>query len=589
MKSLLAAMATIAIAIPSVAATISGTVHPGSMTVAAYDANGTLAVSAMAASDGRYTLNVNPGQYRVLAYDPPGVYATSFYPDADSFETSSPLNVQGSTTSIDLTLVRGGVLAGTVKSGSIVRPNITVAAYNLSGTRRGFTRTDANGLYRLVVPPGDYKVAAYDDTQTYATLFYPGVATFAAAPSVPVSADATTTVPLAITLAAKIVGSVRDATTQAALADIRVTAYDGDGIAVTAARSDASGHYSLAVPGGSYRLTFDDASAGVHASVYWPNAESFDTATVLQPASGEIRSAIDATMTIGGRFEGTIVDGVRGVPVAGISVAAFNAGGTTRARTTSDAAGHYVLLVPPGSYRLGAFDDALAYAAMFYPQQLVYAGATPVSVASSQRVAPLDFGLSPGGRISGVVRDLTTSAPVAGATVGAFAAGTLIASAMTRSDGSYRFVAPPGAYDVIAFDSSLRYVTSSFGSVILAAGADATSVNFALARGAAVSGEVHDLSGGAALSGITILAFDAGGTELASATTRADGAFGFVLPAGAWRFAAADPLHRYSTSFYEAASSFTDARPVTLIAGGQLTLAFRLAFAPQARRRAVRK
>ncbi|HJQ37979.1 MAG TPA: carboxypeptidase regulatory-like domain-containing protein [Thermoanaerobaculia bacterium] len=561
---------------------ISGTVQPGSMTVAAYDANGVLAASTTAASDGRYTLNVNSGQYRVLAYDPAGVYATSFYPNADSFESSTLLNVQSSTASINLTLVRGGALAGTVKSGTTPRPNITVAAYNLSGTRRGFTRTDAAGQYRIVVPPGEYRVAAYDDAQTYAPVVYPG--------TVSVTADHTTTLPFSLTLAAKITGTIRDATTQAALQDIRVTAYDSDGNAVATVRSDAGGHYSLAVPAGSYRLVFDDASAGVHASVYWTNAESFEMSTVLQVASGETRNAIDAAMTIGGRFEGSVIDGVLGTPVAGISVAAFNANGTTRARTTTDAAGHYSLLVPPGTYRLGAFDNALAYAAMFYPQQLVFAGATPVSVAASQRVAPLDFSLLPGGRVSGTVRDATTSVPVSGVTVGAFAAGTLIASATTRSDGSYRLVAPHGVFTILAFDPSLRYVTSSFGSLALASGQDATGVNFSLSPGAAVSGDVHDLTTRAPLSGITVSAFDAAGTELASAMTRDDGTFAFVVPAGTWRFAAADPQHRYTTSFYEAASSFDAARPITVIAGNPLTLAFRLSLAPQpSRRRSVRK
>jgi uncharacterized protein YfaS (alpha-2-macroglobulin family) len=194
----------------------------------------------------------------------------------------------------------------------------------------------------------------------------------------------------------------------------------------------------------------------------------------------------------------------------------------------------------------------------------------------------------PGGRVSGVVRDAATSAPVSGATVGAFAAGSLIASAVTRSDGSYQFVAPHGVYSVIAFDSSLRYVTSSFGTITLAAGQDAAA-NFSLSPGAAVSGDVRDLTTGAPLSGITISAFDAGGAELASTTTRADGTFGFAIPPGTWRFAAADPSHRYTTSFYQAASSFADARPVTLIAGGNATLSFRLTPAPPpTRRRAVR-
>jgi hypothetical protein len=587
MKSLLLA-ALLASAMPAAAATITGTVTPGSMTVAAYDSTGALAISATAAADGRYTLNVSPGSYRVLAYDPSGVYATSFYPNAESFETSTLLSVQTATASINLSLVRGGFFAGSVKSGATARPGITVAVYNLSGTRRGFTQTDASGQYRLVVPPGQYKLAVYDESQTYASSFYSGQNTFANASIVSVTQSETTVANLAVTLAARIGGTLRDAVTHAMLPGIRATAYDAQGNSIGAAQSDANGHYQLALPAASYRLVFDDAIAGLHASVYWPDAESFDTAAALTVAAGESKTA-DAAMATGGRFEGTVVSGLTLAPLPNISVAAFNADGTIRARTATDASGHFSLLVPPGTYRAGAFDEALAYAAMFYPQQLVFAGATPVAIVASQHIA-ISFGLSPGGRIAGIVRDAATSMPVSGAIVGVYAGGTLLASAMTRSDGSYRFVAPHGVFDVIAFDPSLRYATAPKAAVTLAAGQTIEGLNFSMAAGAAVSGDARDLTSRAAIGGITVSAFDANGVEIASTTTRDDGSFAFVVSPGTYRFGAADPAHRYVTSFFEAVATFADARPMTLIAGGSVTISFRLTPAPPpSRRRAVRK
>src|ERR1043166_1960285 len=165
------------------AATISGTVSPApGMVVAAYDANGNFVVQTMTNASGQYSLTVNPGSYHLLAFDPTGVYATSFYANAESFETSAVLNVSGDLTNINFTLVKAGYLAGTVTSSSgTPLAGITVAAYNGNGTRRGFTQTDSAGHYVLAVPPGRYVVVAFDTTLKYVTTFYNNRETFATA------------------------------------------------------------------------------------------------------------------------------------------------------------------------------------------------------------------------------------------------------------------------------------------------------------------------------------------------------------------------------------------------------------------------
>lgn len=586
----LAGLALILCTFPAAAATISGTVTPGAMTVAAYDVAGTLVTSATAAADGRHVLTVNAGLYRVLAYDPAGVYATSFYSDAESFETSAVLDVRSATTSINLTLVRAGFIAGTVTSASGARPNITVAAYNLSGTRRGFTRTDANGQYRLVLPPGLFKLVAYDETQTYATSFYSGQTTFAAATLLSVSTGATTAADFAVTLAGRIAGAIRDAATQTLLPNIRITAYDTAGSSIMATESDASGRYQLALPPGAYRLVFDDVGGGIYASLYWPDAESFDSSSLLNIAPAQSLPA-DAAMAKGGRLEGSVRDAATGALLPNITVAAFNGSGTIRTQTTTDTSGRYSLLVPPGSYRVGAFDHALTYATTFYPQQPLFSAATTLAVVASQTARGLDLALSRGGRVSGAIRDAVTSSPIAGMTVGVFdASGSMIASGRTRSDGSYRFVAALGTYRVIAFDTSLRYVSSAFGTVTLAADQEIAGVQFAVSAGAAISGNARDIRSGAGLGGIIISAFDAANAEVATTTSDAAGRFGFVVPAGTYRFAASDPLHHYATLFFENASSFTDARSVTVVAGQNAGVDFRLTTMPRSsRRRAVRR
>ena len=171
------------------AATISGTVsHDGSplasMTVAAYTTAGELQTSATTNASGAYSLTVPAGAYHVLAFDAAGVFATSYYNDAESFETSATLTVTSSQnlTNINFVLPRAGFVVGHVTSASGTSlANMTVAAYNLSGTRRGFTKTDASGNYTLSLPAGSYKIAAYDEALQYATTFFADVASFDAA------------------------------------------------------------------------------------------------------------------------------------------------------------------------------------------------------------------------------------------------------------------------------------------------------------------------------------------------------------------------------------------------------------------------
>jgi hypothetical protein len=195
------------------------------MTVAAYDANGALAATTVAAADGRYTLTVNPGLYRVLAYDPAGVYATAFYSNAESFESSTVLDVRSATASINMTLVRAGFIGGRVSSSAGARENMTVAVYNLSGTLRGTTKTNAAGEYRLVVPPGTYKLVAYDEKGLFATSFHAGQPTFGTATPLTVAVGATTTADFTLVRSALLLGIVRDAVTHTNLPNIRVTAY----------------------------------------------------------------------------------------------------------------------------------------------------------------------------------------------------------------------------------------------------------------------------------------------------------------------------------------------------------------------------
>lgn len=560
--------------LPLSAASISGTVTPAAagFAVAAYDASGSLKATAATDSAGRYSLTLPSGSYRVLAYDPSGVYATSFYPDAESFETSAILNLTQSIATINFALVVGGTIAGRVTDEK-AQPlaGMVFAVYNLDGTRRAFAKTDSSGRCNLVVPPGAYKIAAYDEAQKYATLFYrfnsnsgPGTISFGSADEIAIKAGDVRPITLELPIAERITGTVTDSVTHAPLPNITVEAYDDDNAVAARATTDSSGRYTLVLAPAVYGLVFSD-KAGIYATLFYPNADSIETTPAVRS------NTADAAMERAGHVEGVVRD-ASGHPLPDMTVAVYNLTGTTRTRTKSDANGRYSVALPHGEFALAAYDERLVLAPAVAPMHLF--------VVSGQTISGIDFTLVVAGHISGFAD---------GGTVAAYDSnGVRIASVNTDAIGHYRLAVPPGTWQVVAFDPTLFLVPAS--AVITVAAGEERTQNFGLQRGAPVKGLVQDISTGAGIGGITVEGYDATGARTAVATTDPTGHFGMALPYGVYRFVAADPQHRYATAFYENAASFADARPVTLVESPDaFTPVFRMSVAgTPVRRRAVR-
>jgi hypothetical protein len=453
---LLAAFLPFLFAAAASAATINGTVSPApGMVVAAYDASGNFVVQTTTNSSGQYTLTVNPGSYHLLAYDPAGVYATSYYADADSFETSALLNVSGNLTNINFALVKAGYLAGTVTSqNGTPLPNITVAAYNLNGTRRGFTQTDSAGHYVLPLPPGTYALAAFDTTLKYVTTFYNARETFSSADLLGVAESQTTLANFALAEAVHISGTVTD-TTGAPLANIIVNAYGNAGT-VSGTTTDASGHYQLSLRSGTYRLVFEDPN-GDYATVYYPNAESFAAAgAVTAPATN-----VNATLLRAGHLTGTVTSS-SGSPLSNVVVAAYNPDGSIRT-TTFATSGHYVLNVPPGTYKVVAFDITGQYANAYLNGAVNFESEPGVTVSVAQTISGLDLAMPLAGIVSGSLVDAVSGAPLANLLVDAYDAnGFHIARVVSSATGAFAIALPAGTYKFVASDPLQRYGASFY-------------------------------------------------------------------------------------------------------------------------------
>lgn len=527
------------VSMPALATTISGTVSSAGaplagMIVQAYDAAGALKTSATSDAAGHYSLTVTSGGYRVLAFDPNGNYATSFYPDAESFETSTLLDATSNLTNINFALVSGGVLAGVVTSTSgTPLPSMTVAAYNPDGTRRGFTTTDANGSYRLTVPPGTFDVAAYDNALAYQPSVVYGVIA---------AAGSTTTTDFKLTASAILTGTVTSAATATPLAAMTVTAYDTNGVRLASATTDASGHYRLLLAAQAVRIVVFDP-AGVYAPFFGTN--SFENEQPIPLASGST-STVNARLVVAGKFVGHVTDSATQAPLSGITVAAFNDDGTKFTSAITDGNGFYTLVVQPSGYRIGAYDTNLQYARRFYPSMTTFSSAPHWTAFASQSTT-INLALPRGARISGQVTASGTALP--GMTVGAYDANGLVSSATTDANGNFAVVVDGGSYSLAAFDPAFTYATSTT-NIAAVGGQSLGNENFSLVPGAHLSGTVMEngvKSGSLVpLAGVVAAVFDASGNRAAWAVTRSNGTFDLVAPPGTYTLVAYDPQNVFA-------------------------------------------
>lgn len=591
----------LALAVPGYGATISvsGRVLDSqasslpNMVVAAYDELGRLTSTGTTDSIGMYGLSVKPGQYRFLAYDPQGRYATEFAGASDSFETS-PLIVVNTALKLDFTLRQAEFIGGFVRSvAGTPRPGLTVAAYYPSGTRRGFTTTDSNGFYFLALPPGAFKVATYDNSGQWATMFHPAARAFSEAPLVSTATAALRgNTDIVVDRAAKLTGTTVAADSGVPLPSILVYAFTPAGAQVSGTATDQSGAFRLSVPPGPTRLVAADPSK-VFANAFQGGGSAFDQAPILTLAPAEQRAGMVLSMVRGAGVAGRVVN-ASGVALAGIVAGAYNPDGTLQTSSISDPDGRYSLVVQPGEVIAGASDSNKVYATEFFAGSPTFKSANRLRVSSGESQGAIDFSLEEGGRFTGMIRG-ASGQPVAGVTAGAYdAAEVLVSSSTSGTDGRYTIVVPAGEYRLAAYDPLYRYAVTYAGNaasfetsvpLTVAAATEVTS-DFTVISGIPVRGTVATRDG-SPLAGVEVTALDPAGNQ-AGATVSVDGAFTLLLPAGTYRFMAEGGLERkYQRSYYLNATRLEEALEVAL-SEGQVPPSLHFGLDPIVRRRGAR-
>jgi hypothetical protein len=177
-------------------------------------------------------------------------------------------------------------------------------------------------------------------------------------------------------------------------------------------------------------------------------------------------SAIDFVLVRGARFSGTITDQQTGAPVAGVSVGAFDAAGNIMSVGVTDSSGNFALVVPPGSYKLAAFDNLLRYTTSYGGGAPNYDTAAIFEV-SGDTTRHVDFTVTRGIHIAGTVIDSAAAfVPVSNVQIGALdLAGDRVATA-TVHDGVFDLVLAPGTYKLLAVDPEGRFYAMFYNNAL---------------------------------------------------------------------------------------------------------------------------
>ena len=616
--------------VPAATATkISGTVtdsggHPiAGVCVNAVGATGAGPVNDTS-SDGTYTLDgVAPGSYdiRFVPASPYGcsfnsptpntsTYAAQWFPGVTTQAAATAVVVAASTprTGVNAQMAAAAVVTGTVTDASAhLLSGVCVNAYLPGATvAAGTELTTASGGYSLGgLAAGAYSIE-FDGScavsGTYATQWYPNVATRATGTTVTVMAGSTRTGindSLAVLATGSITGAVSDSSAAPVTGACVVVHIHGSAASVASATTAADGSYSLAaLPPGTYDVYFDATCdrTGLFVSQWAGGVATQAASTPVVVTSGVILIGENATLLslATGVISGTATDG-SGAAAPGVCAEVFAAGATGFvSSSTSDATGRYsVINLAPGSYdvKFGACGAVSPYVTQWYRNAATQGAATHVTVLASQFTSGIDAVLAPNtGSFSGTVIN-GASGPLSGIIVSAFVHGTTdqVAYARTGADGTYSFPAiPVGTYDV-EFNSYGGVVTQWYSGAKTQSAATPVAVTLGHATSGigatmlssigSISGTVTDTSS-ASLANICVTAQYGSGT-VSYATTAADGTYAISgVQAGSYtvEFADCATPAGYVAQWYKGAASKSASTPV-IVAGGATTTAINASMA----------
>jgi 5-hydroxyisourate hydrolase-like protein (transthyretin family) len=477
----------------------------------------------------------------------------------------------GAQATANFDLSPGGRLAGTITNAAgqpVTSFGTGVSIYNSNGLIVSLSFL-TNGAWATTsgLPSGTYYVKANDGQNGLISELYDNIAcpnflcTHTDGTPITVTAPNTTTVNMSLAQGGTITGTVRNASTTAAVQSVSVAVLNSAGVTVGSTTTNSSGVYTVrGLPAGDYFIRTSN-SLGLIDEVY-NNITCVNCSNTQTLAGTAVTLAVTDTITadfsldVGGTITGTVTDdGSSTAPLSGVSVSIVNSSNQTVRSASTNASGVYsVGGLLAGSYfartsnSLGYVDEVYDNVVCTNCNVTTAAGTTPVSVTQGATTSGINFALSSGGRVSGTVTD-SAGAALAGVTVSAYSAsGSFLSSGTSSTDGAYTVTGLPAGSVVLRTSNSLGYLdklhnnipclscnVTAGAPVAVTLGATTSGINFSLASGGRISGSVTNASTTAPVAFASISFYTVQGVFAANTSSTSTGTYiSPGLPAGSY-------------------------------------------------------
>jgi hypothetical protein len=541
-------------------------------------------------SAGEYAIvGLATGNYKVKFYAESWAnYLTQYYNGESSASEADVVSVSDDsvTSGIDAAMVVGGRITGKVTpalSGEGIE-GIEVCAYSPGGESDGCASTGLSGEYTIIgLATGRYTVEFYSRSGAYVTQYYNGESLLSEASAVSVTAGSTVSgIDAAMVAKGEIAGTVTNAATNVALAEIKVCAYErGDERLAGCSSTNSAGEYAI---GGLATAEYDvefSSTSGVYLTRYYNGESPSPEATPVFVGAGSITSGIDAAMVAGGDIKGKVTSVSTKAPLEKIEVCAEGGGGGLfGACASTNAAGEYTIVgLATGRYTIEFFSQSRLYLTQYYKDESALSQADSVSVTEEATTSGIDAAMVLGGKIAGTVTGASTKAALAGVDVCAHPiGGEGMSCGSTSSAGEYVIVGLATGEYAVEFSLEGAYVTQYYEGkaaaseatpVPVASESTTPGVDAAMVADGGIAGEVTGATSGAPLEGIQVCAQElADERERACASTNASGEYAFAsLPTGEYEITFYSPSSAYLTEYYDDKASASEATPVSVSAG----------------------
>ena len=322
-----------------------------------------------------------------------------------------------------------GSISGSVKDAATSSPlSAHVYLFDIGNDVVADTYTDASGNFLFSqLHAGTYYAKTYPWSGNYAPELYDNIhcAAFcfpSTGTPITVAAGTTTSgIDFLLEAGGSISGTVTDAATAALLEDVTITIYDSAGKFLRSTMSNFSGHYSAdGLAAGNYfavtsnTLNYADELYNNVPCAYGMGCD-VTTGTQIPVVLGSDTAGIDFALDAGGVITGSVTDVLTSAPVydgvrifdsAGNYVGDFNTNDSGIYTADSLPSGIYFAQTISANY-LDELYDNIPCETYCDPTS-----GSAISVTAGATTSGIDFELNPGGTVTGIVTDASTSAPI---------------------------------------------------------------------------------------------------------------------------------------------------------------------------------